>query len=219
MGTRCRAEGGEILSNGVILWHEDCDAAPACTAFPEMVGIDHWMVGALGQLSTAGKTPKTMWFPLPLLQAARTEAPERKHAAMIALVGPRDAGKSVLSLLGLDYEGYYPDCEIHLKREGFESLLRLDDYIYLSPLQGSGDPSGEWRSHLKTRSLLRRNQPISPDDWPQGTHIHRHNLKAVFFRKEDIRRKTQPMQTSTMKSFRKWTCWPRCWTRIILVIP
>jgi len=193
-GANCLALGGKRLFSGVVVWHEGCSARPPYGNLSAVQNVNHWMVSAArevnswrlpsGSLSLEGESvsPETasMWFPLPLLQATKRVAPRDKNAAMIALVGPMKVGKTVLSLLALDAEGYKPDCVTNLGRKDFEQqVMSLDDYIYVSPEEGQALPIQDWVDHLRTRSEMERNEAVS--NWPNATTPYSHNVKAVFF--------------------------------------
>jgi GTPase SAR1 family protein len=116
------------------------------------------------------KDVKEMWFPGLLLRATYEKRPDKnkRFGQIVALIGSRNAGKTILALQALDNEGYVSYAE--------NEQIRLQDYIYSNRREAIGiQPIFEI---LRLRSLMKENRPFYQ---PPPTTRFNANLYASFF--------------------------------------
>lgn len=118
-----------IEPRGVFLRHVGCEAKNPFKD-PDLVdrlnALEHWEVNMLRAVAQSGKqaTASEMWFPLMLLRATAEMRKGKRCGALVELVGQRSAGKTVLSMQAMDYQGYVPHDERNSRH------VVVDDYIF-----------------------------------------------------------------------------------------
>jgi hypothetical protein len=113
---------------------------------------------------------KRMWFPGLLLRATYEKRPDKnkRFGQIVALIGSRKAGKTILALQALDNEGYVSYTA--------NERIQLQDYIYSKRREDLRiQPIFEI---LRLRSLMKENRPFYQ---PPATARFNTNLYTSFF--------------------------------------
>lgn len=126
-----------------------------------------------GEVKTVVETKKVsevaeMWFPSVLLRAMEEKRTGKKLGQIVALIGTKKAGKTILALQALDEEGY--------TNPSLSEKIEIEDYIYCTRLGGVAiQPIFEL---LRLRNFMWANRPFYV---PPPTIRETVNFYAAFF--------------------------------------
>src|SRR5262249_32480172 len=115
--------------------------------------IQHWMFGALRELSEIEPSAQEMWFPQHMFRTmtwySLDERQGQKIGATIRLAGAKNAGKTVLATMALVPYGYLQD--------GPAQAFRIENFVYVSP-EGIQRPEEQFLQAVLPFSMLRNQQ-------------------------------------------------------------
>jgi hypothetical protein len=190
-------ESTRALQLGVFLRHVNCrernpfwlagqtmlniPAETSLTLAGKAYPIQHWQLGALGELSRLDGNAPDMWFPLPLFRAVNAQFLEepQNSGVTVRLAGAKNAGKTVLATMALVRYGYAQSNGDTLMPEA-----NIVNYVHAAPYSPA-QPSQEFLQALLPFSMMRSQQ--NDPQWVRATPPTTANVKAAFLRtpKED----------------------------------
>ena len=136
--------------------------------------IKHWEIGVLREICNStypGNKYRHMWFPLMLFRAMARPEGTRGFGSIVALVGGREVGKTILAMQAMDKQGYM--------RTGLNGRnVRIADYVFSRLLPGQTWSSNPWFDTLYLRHQLYDDLPYLFR--PAGNLRVAGDLKAVF---------------------------------------
>jgi len=185
---QAECECNQDIESGVVLRHVNCDAKNPFWAANQQrldipgdarskkisgqvggttVDVVHWEIGMLRRVPNA----EEMWFPLMLLRATAETQARKRVGVLIELAGATGAGKTILAMQAMDYQGYVAPWS-------GDRHVEVRDYIFSRRPAGASD--NPLITTLYLRHLMERNrQGIF---LPAGTKKETGDLKVVFLK-------------------------------------